>query len=143
VLATLRSAREQLAQLGALRSSRLYRGPAWGPPQPDYLNAAVRVEGQLPEPGQLLLYLQGIERAHGRVRTVRFGPRTLDLDLLDVDGLHLQSAELELPHPRLLERPFVLRPVLDLEPDYRHPDGRTAASALAGLQDLTELLGSW
>lgn len=98
--------------------SGLYATPPLGPPQPDYLNAAVRVtwDGDLAE---LLAATQRIEAALARQRTLRWGPRTLDLDLLWWSGGEVRDARLEVPHPGLRARAFALAPLLDVAPDLR------------------------
>ena len=83
---------------------------------PRYLNGVLVVETAL-APLDLLDLLQAIETAHGRVRTTHWGDRTLDLDVIDVDGIELASERLTLPHPRAWERAFVLQPWLDVDPD--------------------------
>lgn len=83
---------------------------------PRYLNGVVVIETVL-EPHAILELLQRIELEHGRVRTEHWGDRTLDLDLIDVEGLVLDDERLTLPHPRAWQRAFVLAPWLDLEPD--------------------------
>lgn len=122
--------------------SRLYRSTAVGPaPQPDYVNAVARVETTL-TPHRLLDELQALEARHGRVRDgVRWGPRTLDLDLLLYDDLALRDGRLTLPHPEITRRNFVLAPLLELEPGVRIPDFGPAADALgaAGLDGLAPL----
>lgn len=95
---------------------------------PGYLNGVLIVETEL-EPHALLDVLQAIETAQGRVRAERWGDRTLDLDLIDVDGRVLADERLELPHPRAWQRAFVLAPWLDLEPDAVLP-GRGPVAAL-------------
>jgi 2-amino-4-hydroxy-6-hydroxymethyldihydropteridine diphosphokinase len=116
---TLRSAMGGLAGSGTLLAvSDLYETAAVGPPQPDYLNAAVLLESVL-TPGRLLLELLAVERAHGRVRAERWGPRTLDLDLLHSPGLVVVEPDLTLPHPELARRAFALLPLLDVLPDAR------------------------
>ncbi|WP_033196818.1 2-amino-4-hydroxy-6-hydroxymethyldihydropteridine diphosphokinase [Agromyces italicus] len=95
---------------------------------PGYLNGVFLVETVL-EPHALLDVLQGIETAQGRVRAERWGDRTLDLDLIDIDGLELADARLELPHPRAWQRAFVLAPWLDVDPDAVLP-GRGPVAAL-------------
>lgn len=97
--------------------SPLYRtAPVGGPPdQPDFINAVAALDTGL-TPAQLLAVLQALEAAQGRVRTVRWGPRVLDLDLLLYDQLTSDDPWLTLPHPRLHERAFVLYPLHDIAP---------------------------
>ena len=90
--------------------------PVGGPEQPDYLNAVCILESELPAL-DLLAVLQGIEKSLGRKRIVQWGPRTIDLDLIQYGSLLSAAAELELPHPRAHERRFVLEPWCEIEPD--------------------------
>jgi len=90
--------------------------PVGGPEQPDYLNAVCILESELPAL-DLLAVLQGIEKSLGREREVRWGPRTIDLDLIQYGSLLSAAVELELPHPRAHERRFVLEPWFEIEPD--------------------------
>lgn len=90
------------------------------PERPTYLNGVALVQSER-GPGELLRLLRSIEEAHGRTREVRWGDRTLDLDLVDVDGMTLRTPELTLPHPRAAERDFVLAPWLEVDPDARIP----------------------
>lgn len=123
-----------LGSLGGVRRiSSLYETLPVGPPQPNFLNAAVLWEGQL-DPDALLGVLQRLELAAGRVRTVRWGPRTLDLDLLWVEGVRRDEPRLTLPHPRLPERAFALVPLVEVAPGARDPrSGRLYAETLAEL----------
>ena len=91
--------------------------PVGGPAQPDYVNAVAQIETTL-APRALLAQLQRIERRQGRVRdpTLRNAPRTLDLDLLLYGALRTRTRELTVPHPRMHERAFVLRPLVDVAP---------------------------
>ncbi len=115
--------------------SALYETDPVGPPQPDYLNAAVRLELD-GTPEALLDVLQAIELRSGRTRTERWGPRTLDLDLLWLDGVEVATARLVVPHPRLHERRFALSPLLDVAPDAVDPrTGTPIARALDGLAE--------
>jgi 2-amino-4-hydroxy-6-hydroxymethyldihydropteridine diphosphokinase len=115
------------------RVSPLYETDPVGPPQPRYLNLVAEVETQLP-PRELLQGLLAIEKALGRERRERWGPRTIDLDLLLYGELVLEEEGLEVPHPRLHQRAFVLVPLCDLVPQGRHPRlGRTFAELLAAL----------
>jgi 2-amino-4-hydroxy-6-hydroxymethyldihydropteridine diphosphokinase len=97
-------------------SSYFATKPVGGPEQPDYLNAVCILESELPAL-DLLAVLQGIEKSLGRERTVQWGPRTIDLDLIQYGSLLSAAAELELPHPRAHERRFVLEPWYEIEPD--------------------------
>lgn len=97
--------------------SSLYRTkPVGGPEQPDYVNAVCLLESDLPA-ADLLSLLHGIEKTLGRVRTEHWGPRTIDLDLIQYGNILSSAAELELPHPRAHERRFVLEPWSEIEPD--------------------------
>jgi len=88
--------------------------------QPNFLNIALEVETDL-EPAALLSQIQEVERALGRVRTERWGPRTVDIDIVLFGDLVVSEPGLELPHPRLTERVFVLMPLLELNPDLSLP----------------------
>lgn len=105
--------------------------------QPDYINAVACVEASL-EPLPLLRALQRIEDQHARVREVyRYGPRTLDLDMLLYDELLMQTNELFLPHPGLLERNFVLYPLFEIAPHLHIPGTEQGIDKGAGkLQDI-------
>lgn len=108
--------------------SRIYRTPPWGVvDQPDFLNAVVALETPL-EPHELLDALLAIERAAGRQRNgERWGPRTLDLDLLYVADRVVNDERLSLPHPHIADRAFVLLPLYDVAPDLAIPGrGRVA-----------------
>ena len=102
--------------------------PVGGVEQPPFLNAVAEVGAYL-TPRELLARCQELEGQAGRERTIPWGPRTLDLDLLLCEGVTCAGPELTLPHPRLLERQFVLAPLAEIAPDLRLPDGRTAAQA--------------
>lgn len=90
--------------------------PVGGPEQPDYLNAVCIAESDLPA-AELLSLLHGIEKVLGRERIERWGPRTIDLDLIQYGGILSYADELQLPHPRAHERRFVLEPWSEIEPD--------------------------
>lgn len=116
----------------ALRArSRLYRTTPWGVvDQPDFINAVAALETSL-APRALLEALLAIETRAGRVRGARYGPRTLDLDLLLYGDRELHEPGLDIPHPRLHERAFVLLPLADVAPDQRVPARGRVAELLA------------
>ena len=132
---TLRAALAALAERGVRIAdvSQFYRTPAWPDPNdPPFINAVARIETKL-SPSELLDVLHAVERTFGRMRQERNAPRTLDLDLLDYDGL-VQHTTPILPHPRMAERGFVLVPLQDVAPDWRHPlNGRTLQELIAAL----------
>lgn len=97
-------------------SSYITTDPIGGPEQPKYLNAVCIIDSDLPAM-DLLSMLHGIEKALGRERIERWGPRTIDLDLIQYGSILSSAEELELPHPRAHERKFVLEPWLEVEPD--------------------------
>jgi len=97
-------------------SSYLQTKPVGGPEQPDYLNAVAIVESELPAK-DLLALLNGIETAMGRTRETHWGPRVIDLDLIQYGGLLVSDEKLTLPHPRAHERRFVLAPWFEIEPE--------------------------
>jgi 2-amino-4-hydroxy-6-hydroxymethyldihydropteridine diphosphokinase len=105
--------------------------PVGGPPQPDYLNAVLLVTTSLP-PGELLSQLHAIEAAFNRVRQVRWGPRTLDIDIITIGGERSDDPVLTLPHPRAHERAFVLAPWHDADPDAVLPGHGPVADLLTG-----------
>lgn len=114
-----------------LRASAVYENAPLGPPQPDYLNAVLEVESKLPAEGLHRLMLL-VEQGAGRVRGERWGPRTLDLDLLLFGAEVIGRPDLKVPHRRLAERRFVLAPLAELCPDLEVPGvGATVAALLA------------
>ena len=119
-------------------ASSLWRSTAltlegFDPDKPEYLNAVVTGSTEL-EPLALLDALQGIERSLGRVRLVRWGDRTIDLDLIDYDGRQSESPRLTLPHPRAHERDFVLAPWLEIAPEARLVGRGPIAGLLARIE---------
>jgi 2-amino-4-hydroxy-6-hydroxymethyldihydropteridine diphosphokinase len=104
--------------------------PVGGPPQPDYLNAVVLADVTIPS-GELLDRLHEVEAAFDRVRLVRWGPRTLDIDIVSVAGEQSDNPDLTLPHPRAHERAFVLAPWHDADPDAVLPGYGPVADLLA------------
>ena len=118
-LAHLQLAVDALTRVSGVRVtavSRVYETvPVGGPPQDAYLNAVVAIEADL-DPRELLERCQEIEALAARERAERWGPRTLDVDILLVDGIRFESADLTIPHPRMWERGFVLAPLRDVAP---------------------------
>ena len=113
--------------------SPVYETAPWGPvPQQDYLNAVVLVADPSATPQVWLDRAHAAEQAAGRTRDVRWGPRTLDVDVVAVDDVVSDDPDLTLPHPRAHERAFVLVPWLDVAPDARLA-GRAVADLVAGL----------
>jgi len=100
--------------------------------QPSFVNAVARITTAMP-PDALMLHLHDIERQAGRRRRMRWGPRTLDLDLLDYHGL-IRRGQLKLPHPGIAERDFVLAPLMEVAPNWRHPVTRHTAQAMRRLR---------
>jgi 2-amino-4-hydroxy-6-hydroxymethyldihydropteridine diphosphokinase len=134
----LREAVHALAALPATRlvaASGLYRSaPLGNPDQPEFLNAVAALDTEL-DPEALLDGLQAIEERHGRERPFRNAPRTLDLDLL-LYGARVQATDrLTLPHPRMHERAFVLRPLADLAPGAAIPGRGPVRALLEGCRD--------
>ena len=116
--------------------SKLYRSKPYGfADQPSFVNAAARIRTTL-SPKELLTKLQETERALGKKVIRENGPRVIDLDLLLYEDLVLDTNELKLPHPGILERDFVLRPLLDLNPELTHPSwsGTSIKQALEGIE---------
>jgi 2-amino-4-hydroxy-6-hydroxymethyldihydropteridine diphosphokinase len=109
--------------------------------QASFINSVVRVRTRL-DPEALLMQLQGIERAVGRrLGGPRFGPRVLDLDILFFDNRILRTTQLQVPHPRLHERRFVLKPLSDISPELVHPVlGKTIRSLLSNLEDSKKVI---
>ena len=137
--ATLEAALARLEAAGVhvARHSRWYRSPAWpDPADPEFVNAVAEVETALP-PAALMALLHQIEAALGRARSAPNAPRALDLDLLDYRGT-VEAGPPVLPHPRLHRRAFVLLPLAEIAPGWRHPVSRRAvAELIAALESET------
>lgn len=118
--------------------SSVWRTEPWprGADQPDYFNAVIAADAGELAPQELFARLQVVERAFGRERRERWGARTLDLDIISMDGFQGEFGELVLPHPRMHERVFVLAPLAEVAPGWRHPElGLTATEMLAGVEE--------
>ena len=126
-LRRVQEALEATDGLKVVRSSRVYETAPVGPPQPDYLNAVVEVETTL-GPRDLLDACLEVERAMGRVRDQRWGPRVIDVDVLTFGDEDIDEPGLTVPHPRMHERSFVLIPLLELTADPKLPAGRRVAT---------------
>ncbi len=114
--------------------SPIYQTAPWGyTDQPDFLNQVVRGETNL-SPRELLVFLKNLESSLGREKTFRYGPRQIDLDILFYADTIVAESDLQIPHPRLHERAFVLVPLADLAPDWVHPQlGCDVRTLLAGV----------
>ena len=122
--------------LPPLSLSSVWQTEAWprGSGQLDYFNAVAELDAGERTPRQLYDVLTSIEHRFGRERRERWAPRTLDLDIVAMDGFAGIFGGITLPHPRMQERAFVLAPLSEIAPDWRHPkSGRTAAEMLASL----------
>jgi 2-amino-4-hydroxy-6-hydroxymethyldihydropteridine diphosphokinase len=122
-LAHLRGAVHEVGRVFEVRArSSVFETAPWGPPQPDYLNAAIRILAAT-DIDQVLCALLDIERRGGRVRSAdaRWGARTIDLDILWAEGVTRSTETLTVPHARLTERAFALCPLLEVAPDARDP----------------------
>jgi 2-amino-4-hydroxy-6-hydroxymethyldihydropteridine diphosphokinase len=137
-IATLREALALVAELPGVEldavSSAYESAPVGLEAQPPFINAAARVLTDAPL-AELLAGLLGVERRLGRVRTVRYGPRTCDLDILLAGDEVVQEPGLAVPHPRLAERRFALAPLVELDPGLKLPGGPLLSDLLAPLAD--------
>ncbi len=120
---------DQILGIAVKSRSSWYKTAPVGPSQPDYLNGCALLEVEQ-SPQELLKTLLGIEQKFGRVRKEHWGPRTLDLDLLLFDDLILETPDLQIPHPRMTQRAFVLVPLVEIAPDWIEPVSRLAISEL-------------
>lgn len=140
-LKTLESAIISLAhtpEISLQARSHWYQTKAVGPPQPDYLNGCILLTTSL-KPHALLQVLLDIEKQFGRVRRERWGPRTLDLDLLLYGDRILHTPNLQIPHPRMTERAFVLVPLAEIAPDWIEPVSGKAIADLVQTVDCSEV----
>lgn len=129
--ANLREAVRRLREGGCnvtAASSMYLTRPVGVTDQPDFLNAVIRVVTDL-DPRDLLRVCRGIEESSGRERTIRWGPRVIDIDILLYEGVMMDETELVIPHPRILERAFVLVPLAEIAPDVEVAEGVNARQA--------------
>ena len=137
-VALLNEARAALAALPQTRLiavSPLYRSAPIGPQdQPDFFNAVARIDTRLDAPS-LLVALQQIEQQAGRMRLRHWGERTLDMDILLYGNQRIDLPDLQVPHPRLHQRAFVLKPLLDIDAEITLPDGTALAPYCATVED--------
>jgi 2-amino-4-hydroxy-6-hydroxymethyldihydropteridine diphosphokinase len=137
-IATLRDALVRIAGVDGVEldavSSAYESAPVGLTDQPPFVNAAARLFTDLPL-RDLLAGLLGVEQELGRVRTVRYGPRTCDLDILLAGAEVADEPGLSVPHPRLVERRFALEPLVELDPGLRLPDGRPLSGLLEAVSD--------
>ncbi len=139
-LQNLRNAVEKLQALGKIQAiSSVYESPAWGGvPQPDYLNLCVKVNSDLRiAPPEILRRVKTFERELGRVPSVRWGERMIDIDILLIDDMIYHSEELDIPHISMTLRLFALLPLSELvSPNWRHPENRKSLrEIIASLSD--------
>jgi 2-amino-4-hydroxy-6-hydroxymethyldihydropteridine diphosphokinase len=137
-LMTLQRAASELASVGAIRGkSAVYESEPVGPPQPRFLNAAVRCASPL-APEELMAAILHIERHLGRARPdpIRWGPRTIDIDVLWSASGPIDTPQLSVPHPRLRERSFALVPLLEVAPEACDPAGVPYATLAAAREPL-------
>ncbi|MDP2277276.1 MAG: 2-amino-4-hydroxy-6-hydroxymethyldihydropteridine diphosphokinase [Nitrospirota bacterium] len=115
------------------KQSRMYETEPWGiKDQPKFINMAIEVETDK-EPEELLRILKEIEKEIGRTETVKWGPRIVDLDILFYDDLILKIPSIEIPHPLLHEREFVLKSLCEIAPDKKHPVTGTTVKEMAAI----------
>jgi 2-amino-4-hydroxy-6-hydroxymethyldihydropteridine diphosphokinase len=138
--ANLRAALEAFEpDVHILAESGIYETPPWGySDQPAFLNMVVKAGTRL-APQPLLDFLKGLESRLGRQESFRYGPRSIDLDILFYDDLVLDEPQLSIPHPRLHERGFVLVPLAELAADLRHPVLQKSIAELLAEADASEI----
>lgn len=118
----LTKAIDEIADLGSFKSiSSLYEAEPWGLTQQQWFYNIVLLLETSFEPESLLIKLQKIEDSLGRKREIKWGPRTIDIDIISIDNLTIDTDTLQVPHPFMQERKFVLIPLKEIAPDYQHP----------------------
>ncbi|MHC5225154.1 2-amino-4-hydroxy-6-hydroxymethyldihydropteridine diphosphokinase [Ignatzschineria sp. LJL83] len=129
---------ENIPEIHLLISSSLYKTPPIGPEQPDFINAVVKISTTL-SAHDLLLKMQKIELDHQRERTIHWGPRTLDIDLILYDQDTIRTDILTVPHPFMQERAFVLVPLLEISSDLQTPQHGDLKMILKTLEDRKDI----
>ena len=137
-LANLSKARRSLPpRVEIIKASSVYETPPWGYlDQPEFLNQVIEVRTKL-RPVRLLRYLKTIEKRMGRVELFRYGPRLIDLDMLIYGERTITRKNLQIPHPRMAERAFVLLPLAEIAPNFIHPVLGKPVQELAEMVDTT------
>ena len=139
-LANIQHAQSLIAQkVGTIvQCSSIFETEAWGlKEQAPFLNQAIELATHLEAP-ELLVQLQAIEQSLGRVRTQYLGPRTMDIDIIYFNDAIIHTHDLQIPHPHIQDRNFVLSPLVELAPTYRHPQlGLTNQELLAVCKDVS------
>ncbi len=136
ILETAINCLKEIPESEFISCSKWYRTKPVGPPQPDYINGCAVFSVQL-TPQELLIKLLEIEQKFGRTREIYWGPRTLDLDIILYDDLILETASLQIPHPRMRERAFVLVPLAQIAPFWIDPVTKLNISELLGKIDIS------
>ena len=131
---------EAVAAIPELRAvSPVYETePVGGPDQGAYLNIVVELATKK-SPGELLTFCRDLELAAGRIRVERWGPRTLDVDILWIDGTTVDEPDLTVPHPRMLDRNFVMKPLIDLAPDLEEAFSASGYDPDSAIGEVTSL----
>ena len=132
-------------QVRVIRCSGIYETEPWGySDQPRFLNCAVQITTTL-GPGQLLELAKFIEKDQGRVASFRYGPRPIDVDILLMNNLDIEwdSPDLQIPHPRMCQRAFVLVPLAEIAGEVMHPREKTTVGKLAAIVDGREGVTFW
>lgn len=129
---------ENIPEINVLITSSLYKTPPIGPKQPDFINAVIKISTTL-SPQDLLFKMQNIEQNHQRERTIHWGPRTLDIDLILYNEISINTDILTIPHPFMHERAFVLVPLLEISPNLKTPQHGELKDILETLEDRKEI----
>lgn len=111
----------KIDEIDLVKKSKIIESKPWGKiEQPDFLNAVIEIETKL-NPEHLLEKCLQIEKDMGRIRSIKYGPRKIDIDILFYEDLVIHTPDLVIPHPEIHKRKFVLKSLIELKPDYQHP----------------------